>query len=504
MKFIQFFYSVMAGSIVGTGTITAEEEPIPADTYFAIAVTENSHNHYGDNLLYLDFQDHPNTSSIAPRVVISPEIESGSITIDGKMDDWNPTYLTTIWGRVMNNYPLSEFYDAIPGEITVGSAWDESYVYFLVHWEDSNHDASTNRNLWTYDGEKWKKKDHVPPLAGSPSEDVVNKDDAVFGSESEDRVFFMFPIRDQQRNFRDGGLGCSAYCHANAELSATTTEGAVGEDVAAMHTNAPGDKADVWHWTSTRSLPSHTLKDGHLVYGIGDFNGRKSDNGDRPTIDNDTKKLSISKPSQPAFMSYRDFAAGNYGTDEGDNTKFEQFDAIPIQDLKFVQTDTIPYSISRPSTGSRSDVTAYAIFNNQTKRWTLEIKRLRNTGDGDDYQFMQGTNDAPPTNPAAIIGDPKRGEQLYQTQGCVTCHQNKGEGLFQEDRWVFPRIQRTSGATILKTVRLNRAMRGAVRSFIADEMKKSVQRIMPDIHISEQEAEDIASWLQLQFTPVGK
>jgi cytochrome c len=47
-------------------------------------------------------------------------------------------------------------------------------------------------------------------------------------------------------------------------------------------------------------------------------------------------------------------------------------------------------------------------------------------------------------------------------------------------------------------------MRGAVRSFIAEEMKKSVQRIMPDIQITEQEAEDIASWLQQQFTPIGK
>ncbi len=47
-------------------------------------------------------------------------------------------------------------------------------------------------------------------------------------------------------------------------------------------------------------------------------------------------------------------------------------------------------------------------------------------------------------------------------------------------------------------------MRGAVRSFIADEMKKSSPRIMPDIQITEQEAEDIASWLQQQFLAVGK
>jgi mono/diheme cytochrome c family protein len=505
MKQVSFFCSFL----IALGTTTSafahtDESAIPADTYFAMAVTENSHNHYGENLLYLDFQEHTDISKIAPRIVISPRIDGGNITIDGKAKDWNPTYLTTIWGRVMNNYPLSEFYDAAPGEITLGSAWDEDFIYFLVQWEDANHDASTNRNLWTYNGEAWEKKKHLKPNAGTPSANVINKDAEVFGKESEDRVFFMFPVRDMQRNFRAGGLGCAAYCHANAELSATTSEGAVGEDVAAMHTNVPKDKADVWHWMSTRTLPSHTLKDGHLVYGIGDYNGRKADKGNNSTVDNDTKKLKMSKNSQPAYMSYRDFAAGNYGNSNKNRTKFESHDAIPIQKVKFAKGDTIPYSISRPSTGSRGDVTAFATFDEKSYRWTLEIKRARNTGDGNDYQFNTGTGANPPDNPAAIIGDPERGKQLYLTQGCSGCHQDKGQGLFQGGKWMFPRVQRASGATILKTVRLNREMRGAVRSFIEEEMKKSSQRVMPDIQITEQEAEDIASWLQQQFTPVGK
>jgi cytochrome c len=149
-------------------------------------------------------------------------------------------------------------------------------------------------------------------------------------------------------------------------------------------------------------------------------------------------------------------------------------------------------------------VTAYATFDKKTYRWTLEIKRALNTGDGNDYQFIPGTGASAPNNPAAIVGDPERGQQLYLTHGCSACHQDKGQGLFQGGKWTFPRVQRASGATILKTVRLNREMRGAVRSFIAEEMKKSAQRIMPDIQITEQEAEDIASWLQQQFTPIGK
>ncbi len=508
MKIRKILISSCVSGFIASGSAFSHEDlaNIPADTYFAMAVTENSHNHYGENLLYLDFQEHPNTSLIAPRVVISPRVEEGSISIDGKADDWNPTYLSSVWGRVMNNYPLSEFYDAVPGKITLGSGWDENYIYFLVRWEDANHDASMQRNLWIFDGKKWQKKKHEKPREGTPAAMAINKQVEVFGNESEDRVFFMFPIQDRQRNFRAGGLGCAAYCHANAEISGAYTEAAVGEDVAAMHTNVPNDTADVWHWTSTRDLPSMTLKDGHLVYGIGDYNGRKSDSGDPPTINNDTKKLKMSGNSQPAYMSYRDYAAGNYGSTNKDRTKFQQHDAIPMEDENehFSKGDTIPYSISRPATGSRGDVTALATFDDKSHTWTLEIRRKRNTGDGRDYQFVTGTNAAPPDNPAAIVGDPARGAQLYQTQGCVACHQDKGQGLFQDGKWLFPRVQRTSGGAILKTVRLNREMRGAVRSFIVDEMKKATPRIMPDTQITEQEAEDIASWLQQQFTPIGK
>ena len=342
------------------------------------------------------------------------------------------------------------------------------------------------------------------PKEGTPAANVINKSDELTGNESEDRVFFMFPIRDIQRNFRDDGLGCSAYCHANLEHGGSLQETMIAEDVAAMHTTIPGDKADIWHWTSTRSLPSRTLKDGHLVYGIGEFNGRKADKGDRPTIDNDTKKLGMSKPAQPAYMSLTDLVAKNYGSPNPDRTQFDQHDAVPIQDVSFSQGDTIPYSISRPTTGSRGDVTAIATYNDEAHMWTLEIKRLLNTGDGDDYQFVPGTGAPAPNNPAAVVGDATRGEQLYKTHGCVACHQDKGQGLFAEGKWTFPRIQRTSGATILKTVRLNREMRGAVTSFIEEEMRKTVTGIMPDIRLSEQEAEDIATWLQQQFIPLGQ
>ena len=88
MKYLSFLPTLLLTLGAGTNVLAHEDEAnIPADTYFSIAVTENSHNHYGENLLYLDFQEHPNTSKIAPRIVISPRIEPGGITIDGKSND---------------------------------------------------------------------------------------------------------------------------------------------------------------------------------------------------------------------------------------------------------------------------------------------------------------------------------------------------------------------------------------------------------------------------------
>ena len=84
MKLSILLLSFLTMISAGMRALAGVDENMPADTYFAMAITENSHNHYGENLLYLDFQDHPDTSKIAPRIVIAPEIQPGSITIDGK------------------------------------------------------------------------------------------------------------------------------------------------------------------------------------------------------------------------------------------------------------------------------------------------------------------------------------------------------------------------------------------------------------------------------------
>src|SRR4030066_2037653 len=83
----------------GGDSITAGSSLPSADTYFALAVTDNSHNHAGARLLFLDFQDAPDASAIRHNVVISPKVGSGAIALDGAAGDWNPAHLTPVRGR---------------------------------------------------------------------------------------------------------------------------------------------------------------------------------------------------------------------------------------------------------------------------------------------------------------------------------------------------------------------------------------------------------------------
>lgn len=480
----------------------AQAADIPADTYFAMAITENSHNHVGHNLLFLDFQKEAYPAAITPRTVIAPY--GGDITMDGKLNEWDPNTLTRIQGRVMNNYPLSEFYDAVPTEITIGSRWDEENIYFAVQFEDANHDASINRNRWYFKNGKWSKQAHVKPNPGAPVNEAVNADYPVAGAESEDRVFFMFPIVDQQHAFRDGSFGCSAYCHTNLIDSPDPHHEIIGDGVVAMHTSIEGDKADIWHWTSTRSMPMNTLKDAHLVYGEGSFNGRIADDGAAPDKDNDRKKLKMGETSEPAYVSDTEYKAGLYAKPGHRTERIAEDDRLAITpEMKFADGVSLPYSLEQTPTGSRSDVTAVAYFDVDSKRWTVEFKRKRDTGDANDYAFVAGTDATPPQSEPVTVGDAAKGKELY-AEKCASCHGDKGEGTYENGQWIYPRNQRASGAQINKTASIYRPKRLGNLAWPQDENKPLPQHLMTYVQVTPQQAEDIAAWLQQQHMAVGE
>ena len=481
----------------------------PVNTYFSIAVTENSHNHVGENLLYLDFQTQLDSRVVTSQHVVSPKIGDNQIKLDANLADWEPEQFSRISGRVMNNYPLSEFYDAVPTEIELASAHDNQHLYFAIRFIDANYDASTNRNRWIHNGSSWNKQQHVQTNPAAPAARAVNSQEQLAGEESEDRVFFMFPIVDEQHNFRDGGVGCAGYCHTNLVDSKDPSQHLTGEGVVAMHSSLEGDLADIWHWTSTRSAPSHTLKDGYLIYTQASDDGRKADPGQSPDIDNDLKKLNLDPASStkgPAYISATEASKGLYAKLSHTTVQLTEEDLLRIEPgMKFALGSSLPYSISRPTTGSRGDVEVASHYDPQTHLWTLEFKRLLDTGDAEhDRIFTQGAAAKAPSQTRPHYGDPIRGEKLYQELKCASCHGSHGEGEFKEDRWLFPRIQRASGALIQKTAAPHRPKRLAALAYLRNQGASIPAALMPSIPLSPQDAEDIAVWLQQQFTPIGR
>jgi len=483
-------------------------QKIPTDTYFSLAVSENSHNHYGENLLFLDFEMNNSNCNKHPHTICAQILDNNQpITLDGNMDDWKAHKITHIRGRVMNNYPLGEHYDATPTDLNVAATFDDKYVYFMITWEDANHDASINRNRWVYQQGKWQAQAHVKPKPGVPVSRTTNINEKLAGSEDEDQLFMMFPIVDQQHNFYSGGLGCAGYCHSNLSLSANPKDSQIGDGVASMHTAIVDDRADLWHWTATRTAPMNTLKDGFIDYGDQSYNGRKSDDGSHAFENN-----GHGKPMLPKYVHRGDFEAGNYqksGYRTAQLTPENRLEITP--DMNFAENISIPFYIHKPANGSIADVVTAARFNETDKTWTVEIKRSLQTDDQNDRQFLTGTDAIAPSHSIVSQGDPKRGKQLFDEKACADCHGDNGEGTFVqgslandgtsiEDIWSYPRNQRTSAPAIRKTVSLNRPERLMALGAELEKYEEQPPRaLMPFVPLSPQEAEDIASWLQQQY-----
>ena len=440
---------------------------VPADSYFSLAITENSHNHTGARILLLDFMESaPVAGTRSGNVVISPRISNNSIAIDGDSADWDNTNLTTIKGLVQNNYPLSQFIDAIPTDITVGSAWDDEYVYFLVQWEDAGHTQSTQYRKWIYgdqgNGESgWTAKVHTGTRSGTPNESATNASHVLAGSEDEDRVYLMFPVTDSENAFSANGLGCAAFCHANL-VSDNPFQNYTGTDVAVMHTNNSGDTADVWQWQSSRTEPAGVTDDMLLAYSATGDSGFTADAGNPAYIDNALNNNS------PISMHTSGLA---YTGDVLLQAQAVAFNGSPTMG------NQIPAVITQTPDDSRGDISSSASWDAASGRWTVEFRRLRNTGNADDKQFVPGTDAQALTVPVITSVDSATGNTLYSNL-CESCHGSNGIGNLTGNSWQFPRIQRASGSLILKAIQTVPVMNG--------------------INITHQAAEDIAAFLQSQ------
>ncbi len=404
----------------------------------------------------MKFLDAGASATPSADTVIAPKVAPGAITMDGKISDWNTANLSTVKTINQSGTGLSA------KDVTVGAAYDDQYVYMIVQWDDAT--KNNYKNQWTYDGTKW-----------------------TMTGENEDRLFVGFPITDNEGNYKDGGKGCMASCHLLMAGTAAPGEGSM------MAMNHAGDKLDMWHWQATRSAPARIAQDKYWqkegwVAGAPE-NGRISDAGMNAYITNQfggseygTSGLTLGTTPMYVPLNGPFLATGTSTTRvvSADRVLWAS-DAISYAEWILsggapAAGDVVPGYVTRLPNGSFADV--YAEAKHDGTKWTVEMRRLRNTGDGNDHQFVSGTDAAAPSATSTTLTltpNAANGATLYASKSCSGCHGAAGANV--------------AGHSIAK--------KGAGHVLAAgiDYMLDGQVRTMPAIALTPQEAADIAAHL---------
>ena len=369
-------------------------DPIPANRYFSLAIGNNSMIvHNGAPKLFLSFDSLQ--ASSGDTVVCQP-LASGRTPeidgLDGGTAEWGPKFTDVALRRAAG-------YDNQIHSALVRAAYDQNYVYFQVKWTEVADSAfgltaseSNSPKRWLHgfdfrdsvivDSTASIDTTKVPPvtnwvyiwehifIGGNPKAwqtTDVNQD--------QDRVLFLFEITNIFRYDHDG---CLVTCHAADDPNLPETN---------FHSTGNAKyRMDVWSWSSVSSNPTGHADDKYMdsrgvaatpAEDLGYFDGIKADLGIPPTLLN----LEISADTAIHRPLYRS------------SDKSDMHPAYPLWEWQIASVDTIgwdstatiPRFITRIPTGSRADVTAQGKFDNGT--WTVEFKRARNTGNGDDVRF---------------------------------------------------------------------------------------------------------------------
>jgi hypothetical protein len=321
-----------AGAAGTPGTPGTPAIAPPADTNFSFGLSNNNGGarHRGANVLTLDFDG----TTASPSGIVSTRVTRPP-QIDGRDDG------VAAWGNFQSAVPLPDGTGTTGiDSVTLRSVYDNQYIYFFARWTETTGGAqtvgaSTARRQYAFNGTAWTR------------------------TGDEDRAYLVFPINDP--GFGTGG--CVSGCHMSSMTMASPM----------------GTTWDVWHWKAARTAPSQTADDQWIDDGTFSGrpnNGRNDDEGISAYVEPGTATLPGSMPA---------VSAAGRGVING---PLWIWDATPFNPaLPWAAGDSFPGVFARLPTGSRADVRALAVFNAATGTWTLELKRLRNTGNADDAAF---------------------------------------------------------------------------------------------------------------------
>jgi hypothetical protein len=265
---------------------------------------------------------------VARRLDTAPVIDG----IDGGDAEWGSAVASTI---TLDS--IAGKYNGITSAL-MRTAYDRQYVYMQVKWTEVAIDSfapskDVNKLMWSYDSASTPAKSKWVRTGG------------------EDKLCL--------------GWQLTTITGWSADGIKAIFDGSV------FRTPVSGEIADLWVWQSTETFYSGFLADKVVRY---------ADAGDASQFDAGTlPAFALENPAtsgKPTFMRSGSPAEGtSYPLNSYEYTKFDT-------KMKWKNHATIPGYISFIPSGSTADVQSIATYNNGT--WTVELRRLRQTGNGDD------------------------------------------------------------------------------------------------------------------------
>jgi hypothetical protein len=311
--------------------------------------------HNGAPKLYLAF-DGEHTA--AGDTVVSVRLAAGDPrpSVDGKDEgdaEWGNVSTTVALRKAAGDYNFIE-------EAEVRSVFDEDYIYFLVQWAEVANEVF---------GMEVGLSDEPAFIIYPP--DSTSGNPTVWDIEqgNEDRLLMLFEISDVTRYDADG---CMVTCHTADDVFETNYHA----------TRSATEYMDVWMWGAGLTNPTGYLNDQYMT--SSPSRNVITDIGMPVMISN----VMIGKVENDTTTTVR---PRNQSVDDPNSNSgypLWTWELAPLSTSGWVGGSRIPAFISNSTpSNSAADVEALGSFDDQTGTWTVELKRQRRTGNGDDAQF---------------------------------------------------------------------------------------------------------------------
>jgi hypothetical protein len=230
--------------------------------------------------------------------------------------------------------------------VTLKTVYTAQEIYLLAKWPDKT--MTVEHEPWIFSGSTWEYREGEGPF--------------------EDRFAIQWNI--SVANFPQ--VGCMILCHAG---------GASPDKKPRMHTNAPGEFTDEWHWKAVRSNPMGYVDDKYVDSTVDpkdDEAGHHADGGTRVYTRNQPKDGTPSFVWKSATLTVPPAVTAELAKFfllDGDKAPYGPIN--PRTGKAWAQGDKVPHSVLQTPTESNADIKAHGAWKDGV--WTLEMSRALDT-----------------------------------------------------------------------------------------------------------------------------